>query len=169
MKENRQFWTQWPKAGCVLAAFFILIGPAHADCYSNCSSDYYSCVRGYGERSCSTARSICTMRCTIGRSRHGAIAYSETTRVYGYSYDFSAPGDARREAIAQCRKQRNGVADCKIMLTFAERCAALARGQNGVYGYAPGASESAASAKAMAQCQANGSGCAVSATVCNGR
>jgi hypothetical protein len=149
--------------------FLAMVVPGRADCYSSCDSNYYSCVRSYGERSCSTTRSICSMRCTIGGNRHGAIAYSESTRVYGYSYDFGSPGDARREAVAQCRKQHAGAADCKVLVVFGERCAALARGGNGSFGYASGSSEATVNARAMAECQARGSGCAVSATVCSGR
>jgi len=112
----------------------LLLFPLHtiADCGSDCQSDYNICMSGGDARGCSVELSTCTQKCVLHSKRYGAIAYSESKEVFGYTYDYDADADANRAAVGYCRKQ--GAGDCKVLITFYNACGALALGDKGAYG-----------------------------------
>jgi hypothetical protein len=62
--------------------------------------------------------------------RYAAIAYSEQTGNYGYSYGFNCSQDAENDALSRC----NGC-DAQVVVWVKNGWAALAVGDNGAYGW----------------------------------
>ena len=96
---------------------------------------------------------------------YGAIAYSPSTKVYGWSYDFPSRRAAENEALARCRRQAN---DCTVPLWFRDACGALAIGSDG-YGTGWGTDRGIAERYAISVCQKHTRGCAVVRWVCTTR
>ena len=96
---------------------------------------------------------------------YGAIAYSPSTKAYGWSYDYPSRGAAESAALANCGKQAN---DCIVPLWFRNACGALAIGSNG-YGTAWASQRSSAENQALAVCRRNTMDCAVKQWVCTTR
>ena len=71
----------------------------------------------------------------------GAIAYSPTSGVYGFSYDHGSRRDAEARAISECRMRGRG---CKIAIWFKNACGSVAVGSNGwgLHGQAPAGTQS---------------------------
>jgi hypothetical protein len=92
---------------------------------------------------------------------HGAIVYSKSTGVYGYSYNKDSKGAAIRAAQRHCRRK-----DCETVLTLKYRCGALARkrGDTRHIGIGRAASEDEAYEEAMESC---GRRCKELVTVCD--
>ena len=154
----------------VLAGLLVMSSPpqARADCASDCQASYRSC-RGNPD-SCLSAQGVCLNRCTLGgaRERHGAIAYSASKEVYGYSHDYDSASAARDAAVRNCRGQR-GADDCRVLVTFHNACGALALGDRGAYGSAWAISGREASAKALTECRPHGgASCKIQREVCSG-
>jgi Domain of unknown function (DUF4189) len=80
-----------------------------------------------------------------------AIAYSESTAKWGYSYNYATQEEAEEEAIKQCEAD-----DAKALTWARNGWCALALGDEGAYGYDWAETASAARAKAMKQCRKNG-------------
>lgn len=150
------------------AALIVLLqfGPAAANCSADCDSDYYSCIRAYNERDCATAHSICQNRCA--GERFGAIAYSEGSGAYGYSYDMGSRNAADRRAERECRRRSGSAGDCRVLVWFQGACGALAKDRRGPYGSAWGYTAQEAEAKAMQICRNHGgTDCRVQEIVCS--
>lgn len=94
---------------------------------------------------------------------YGAIAYSPSSRVWGYSYDYRSRGEAERQAMARCEAM-----DCIIAIWFRNACGALANGPDG-YGSAWGPTRGAAEANAIRECGDHSSGCATAVWTCTSR
>src|SRR5205814_6412070 len=65
-----------------------------------------------------------------------AIAYSESTGRYGYSYGYSTRAAAENRAISECNAD-----DASILVWGRNAYVALATSDNGAYGYAWASSE----------------------------
>lgn len=142
------------------------VSPASADCASDCSSAYRSC-RGNPD-TCLSQQGVCLSRCGASGApveRHGAIAYSRKTQVYGYSRDFPSERAASLSAVRYCHAQAKGADDCRVLVTFHNACAAIALGNAGGYGAAWGLNRRDAAAKALATCGVN---CRIDREVCTG-
>lgn len=98
-------------------------------------------------------------------ANYGAIAYSPSSKVYGWSYDFPSRGAAENEALSKCRRQAS---DCVVPLWFRDACGALAIGSNG-YGTGWGTDRGLAERHALGSCRRNSQGCAVVRWVCTTR
>jgi len=110
----------------VLLVFFPLL--ASADCGDDCQSAYRNCLSVSDSRSCSVQLSTCTQTCVFHSERHGAIAYSESKRTYGYSYDYDRSADAKRAAVKYCRDSvKGGASDCRVVISFWNACGAIPR------------------------------------------
>jgi hypothetical protein len=124
----------------LLAAVFAAPAAMANSCHSRCDSNYYLCNRGGaspGERWCATGRSTCYTRCrgSAGPS-YGAIAYSGTAAVHGFSRNQGSRARAEAEALGHCRARERDAGDCKVLVWFYDRCAALATGSKGAHGSA---------------------------------
>jgi hypothetical protein len=84
---------------------------------------------------------------------YGAIAYSPSTGAYGYAYGKSCQAEAENTALCYCKAP-----DAQIVVWCQNACAALAVGDNGVYGYAVADSRKEAERLALRQCRDAG-GC----------
>lgn len=78
---------------------------------------------------------------------YGAIAYSEKTGRYGYSYNYSWLGDAEADALANC-----DAPDAQVVAWCWNEYAALAVDDNGNYGYSSGLTQASAEAAALSYC-----------------
>lgn len=96
---------------------------------------------------------------------YGAIAYSPSTKVYAWSYDYPSRGAAESEALSKCRKQAS---DCIVPLWFRDSCGALAIGSGG-YGTAWATERSNAERQALVVCRRHSKDCAVKRWVCTTR
>jgi hypothetical protein len=108
---------------------------------------------------------LCAGSGEAAAENYGAIAYSPSTKAYGWSYDYPSRGAAEREALSGCRAKAS---DCIIPLWFRNACGALAIGPNG-YGTAWATERSSAERRALDVCRRNSGGCAVARWVCTTR
>ncbi len=148
----------------LLTVFFAT--EAHADCMSDCQGAYYSCTRGFNERDCATQRSICHNRCVTGaQSLYGAIAFSDSTGAYGFSFQYRTRSGAELRAVDECTKR--GAPDCEAKVWF-RGCGSLAVGPDNVYGSAYADSKSEARDLAIGYCQeqSGGRSCVSKVAVC---
>lgn len=156
----------------LLAAHFAAPSALADSCQARCDSNYYFCNRGGaspGERSCATGRSTCYTRCrgSSGPS-YGAIAFSGSADVHGFSRNHDSRARAEAEALAHCRTWGRGAEDCKVLLWFHDRCAALATGDNGAHGSAHDPQRRAAANRALAECRPlGGASCRIVREVCS--
>ena len=97
-------------------------------------------------------------------SRFGAIAFSPSTRLYGYVFDHSDKDSARKGAIEECKlhAKKN---DCKAVVDFENGCGALAVGNIG-YGTGWGDSPGTAQRHALDSSRAWTGGCQIVRWVC---
>jgi hypothetical protein len=100
------------------------------------------------------------------RNLYGAIAYSFGNGSVGWSYDHNSRGRAESDAVARCR--RAGGSGCKVVIWFANSCAALAVGPRG-YGSYWHVNKATAQSQAMRACAKYGSGCGIRAWSCTSR
>jgi hypothetical protein len=92
-----------------------------------------------------------------------AIAYSPSTRKWGYSYDWSTRGAAERQAIAQCK-----AADARVVAWSQNAYCALALGKEGSWGASYGATAAEARARALTRCRKHTPDCKVVLCVFSG-
>ena len=97
-------------------------------------------------------------------SRFGAIAFSPSTRMYGYVFDYPDKDSARKGAIEE-RKLHAEKNDCKAVVDFENGCGALAVGDIG-YGTGWGDSLGTAQHKALDSCSSWTGGCHIVRWVC---
>lgn len=143
--------------------------PATADCSSYCQGDYWACIEASDSSTCSTQRAICVQNCISngeGWVNFGAIAFSPTTEIFGYSRDFQSQGSAEDRAITECRKA-GGDDDCEIVVWFKNTCGALASDGEGAYGAEWGETAHQAQAQALAYCgEQTDNACKVRLSIC---
>ncbi len=97
-------------------------------------------------------------------SRFGAIAFSLSTRMYGYVFDYADKESARSGAIEEC-KEEAGAKDCKAVVQFENGCGALAVGDIG-YGTGWGDALGTAQRHALDSCSSWTGGCHIVRWVC---
>lgn len=96
----------------------------------------------------------------------GALALSERSTAYGYSFDFDTQEGASERALAECQKNAQ---DCRVHTAFRNTCLVLAGSIDGPFGWAWGAPERTRAQRAIDQCQQRGAvNCKVVQTVCSG-
>jgi serine/threonine-protein kinase len=96
---------------------------------------------------------------------YGALATSPEAD-FGYSYNFDYAEDARRRALAECRKHSN---KCVVKGTFQNVCVTIAKATNGAMGWAWGNGKSEDDDLAMSECRKNkGRNCELSTRFCTG-
>ena len=97
---------------------------------------------------------------------YGSIAFSQSTGIDGYSYNYPNRNAAQRRALKYCRGQAS---DCDVVVNFYNACGALAVGDGNGYGAAWAASRRAAENQALANCSVHTSSCYVQRWVCSGQ
>ncbi len=95
---------------------------------------------------------------------YGAIAYSPSSGVWGYSYNYGSRGSAQRRALRECRARGRG---CRSVVWFRDACGALASGRGNAYGWSWNTSRAAARRRAMRECRARTGGCRIRVDVCS--
>jgi hypothetical protein len=96
---------------------------------------------------------------------YGAIAYSESTGNWGYSYDYGSRAQAENSALGRC-----GRGDCEIKVWFKNSCGALAKASNGALGWSYAAdSRAEAESLALSECRSRGSNCRILCWTCTSR
>lgn len=96
---------------------------------------------------------------------YGAIAFSQKTGNYGYSYGFNSRSGAEARAMAGCGSRKSG---CGIVLWFTKACGSLAVGSKRGYGTGWGASRAQARSIAMGICRSNDRNCREVVWSCSG-
>src|SRR5439155_18582498 len=79
---------------------------------------------------------------------YAAIAYSESTAKYGYSYGYSTRAAAEDRAVTECNAD-----DAKVVIWCRNAYCALAVSDEGAYGYAWAATERQAKTIASQKCR----------------
>ena len=103
------------------------------------------------------------------QSYFGAIAYSEITGGYGYSYDYANRAAAETAAVRAC-EANTGYGDCFALIWFQNACGALAQASNGAYGAAWDSYQAGAEYRAIDTCSSYGGyDCVVTRWVCTTR
>jgi Domain of unknown function (DUF4189) len=153
-------------------AVLFLVGcadQAAADCASMCESDRWACSENSDSSSCGTQFQICVQNCIGGEGsadNFGAIAFSSSTEIFGFSHDFDTRGAAENRAVSECRKA-GGADDCQSVVWFNQTCGALASDGDGTYGADWAATRKEAKSKAKANCQKyTGKPCAIRKSLC---
>ncbi|MBU4530635.1 MAG: DUF4189 domain-containing protein [Hoeflea sp.] len=95
----------------------------------------------------------------------GAIAYSPTSGVYGFSYDHGSRRDAEARAISECRMRGRG---CKVAIWFKNACGSVAVGANG-WGTAWAGTRRDAERAAIRNCSRYTGGCRTLAWSCTSK
>jgi serine/threonine-protein kinase len=132
-------------AGCAWALFALVLGAGSG------------LARDYDDRDASD-REYAT------QEYYGAIAYSPSTRAYGWAYDYASRGGAKERALAQCQRHADAN-DCVVPVWFRNACGALAIGADG-YGTGWGVSRKLAESYAIQSCGRYSDGCSVVRWVC---
>lgn len=92
----------------------------------------------------------------------GALAYDVSTANWFASYGYPSKADARKSALSQC--QEKGDASCRLMLSYSNQCAAVARAvENGIPvpgkdSVNTGSTEEEAEANTLAACKSDWGG-----------
>lgn len=80
---------------------------------------------------------------------YGAIAYSPSTKSYGWAHDFGSQNEAENAAKEACYDRAD---DCQVAVWFRDACGAVAAGSTG-WGADWGVDKRQARRKALAQCE----------------
>jgi hypothetical protein len=135
---------------------------AHAD--GNCPPGYYE-VGGGGASGCIAYPNASGSIPDPGpawSTRWGAIATADG--VFGVAHHASTAKKAERLAMKQCKAK--GGKNCRVNLSFANQCAALAWG-SGFNIAKPAGDREQAESSALAQCRAKANSCEVFYSGCN--
>ena len=97
---------------------------------------------------------------------YGAIAYSQSTGSYGFSYDHPTRARAENGALSECLARAN---DCTVALWFRNACGALAIGAGGGWGTGWGSNRGLAESAAIQTCRRFTNSCSVVRWVCTPR
>lgn len=93
---------------------------------------------------------------------YGAIAYSETTGAFGSATGYPSYARAELAAVRRC-----GQLDCAAVVSVRNGCAALAVGLGYAYGWGRDASSASAESRAMSECSARATNCAIVSSICS--
>jgi len=92
----------------------------------------------------------------------GAIAYSPSSRAFGWAKDFGSQYEAENAAMNECYKRAG---DCRVAVWFQNACGSVASGPEG-WGADWGESFREAERKATRLCSDYSHGCAIVTTQC---
>jgi serine/threonine-protein kinase len=96
----------------------------------------------------------------------GALAISEHSTAYGYSYDYPTQQAAADRALAECGRNAR---DCRVHTTFRNTCLVVAGSVDGPIGWAWGGRPETRDRRALDQCRQRGAvNCKVVQRVCSG-
>jgi serine/threonine-protein kinase len=95
---------------------------------------------------------------------YGAIAFSQDSGNYGYSYDHNTRAGAERDALNRCN-----ASDCTVVVWFMNDCGALASGDHNGYGTGWASSRGEAENIAMSNCKNESSNCSITCWACTER
>jgi hypothetical protein len=110
-----------------------------------------SCSGSPSQPTPTPAPPACSVRLwACATSGYGAIAYSQSTRASGISYNWTTRSEADNSAIGYCAK-----ADCKIVAWFQNSCGAIATAPTGQMATGTGTTGDTAQAFALASCLQN--------------
>lgn len=100
------------------------------------------------------------------RNLYGAISYSASTGIYGWSTGRATLSQAQNDAAAWCA---NGADDCKNLMWFANSCAALSKSKTKkeVVGWAWNQYASVARSRAQRECSRYADDCVSEGSVCS--
>lgn len=132
--------------------------------YSGCSKDHEISQIELGSY-CGNRQGACEAEYE-NKKVFGSIAYSKRTGAAGWSGSHDAKHDAESTALSQCAEN---AADCEVVVTFSNSCAAVAIGDDGVIVAKLAKSGDDAGDAAVAACSDAGGGdsCAVQAWSCS--
>jgi hypothetical protein len=139
------------------ALFLCVCGSAEAGCYI---ANFYNGI----------PNEVCTPGTGTGvpvnPDKWVAIAVSDKTLAYGFSWQANSAEEAERKAMSFCLKSAS---DCKVKITQLNMCLALAESVNDLtWGVDSDRNGKRAQAKALAQCRKyNGRDCRVVADPCS--
>ncbi len=132
----------------VVLALAVQIAPARADSVNHCIDSCFSTWGSDQEES----RQQCLNQCR-NAPNYGAIAYAVQNGAYGYSYHYHSAAEADQHALSDCLARG---ADCKVVISFSETCAALAAGNNGRFAASRGDGRGEAQSNALTACSHDG-------------
>jgi hypothetical protein len=133
--------------------------PARADSINHCIDSCFSAWSSDQEE----LRQECLNRCRKALN-YGAIAYAEHNGAYGFSYHYHSAAEANQNALSECLAQG---ADCKVVISFSETCAALAAGDNGRFAASRGDGRGEAQSNALtARSRDGGRHCGIKTWTC---
>jgi len=141
---------------------------AEADCYLECMqrSGCWSGRSVTDPSACNNMPQLCTIQCT-GKTNNGwgAIAYSKTDKVSGWSFEQNDKATADRTALQYCAKQGGG--KCLVEASFNHACGAVAA-DGAIVTWGSSGTRSSAEQRALAECsRVGGKKCDVEAWVCS--
>jgi hypothetical protein len=90
------------------------------------------------------------------QDRYGAIAFSETSRAEGWSYEHLTRSSAEQRALNECALHAD---DCQVVIWFRNACGALAVGRGNAWGASSGNSRQAALDAATRDCSHDADDC----------
>jgi hypothetical protein len=164
MVENAAMLKAKQIAMVVLVWLAAGLGPARADCVSECQSATYCDSEMNASGECSQRLNDCYIdRCN--QTLYGALAYDTGTGAVGWSYDFADQAGAEQKALSGCSAHGNS---CKVVYDFWNSCAALAVADDGSYAVGRGETEDQANDEAIIACSETGQNCSVQAWSCTG-
>ena len=94
---------------------------------------------------------------------YGAIAFSQSSKAYGHSWNYQTRWDAEQRAINECSTRGYG---CKAVMWFRNACGALALAPRGGYGAAWDTNKYVAQQKAMTECYNHNNSCYIQLSFC---
>lgn len=109
---------------------------------------------------------LLTAGAAVSADNFGAIAFSQATGGYGYSYDHATRREAESRAMSECSSRNRG---CKVAIWFKNACGAVATGSNNAWGSAWAGSREGAERAALGYCRQHTSNCQVLAWTCTSR
>jgi hypothetical protein len=102
----------------------------------------------------------------LAQGQWGALALSERSTAYGYSFDYDTQEKASERALAECAKNAS---DCRVHTTFRNTCLVVAGSVDGPIGWAWGGREQTRDQRAVEQCRQRGAvNCKVVERICSG-
>jgi Domain of unknown function (DUF4189) len=149
------------------------IGAASAATFGECAMRCSSCGN---DPVCDAQHETCMQNCMrsapgrpapVQADVWGAIAVSPTTLLHGHSYNYLSEEEAARMAVEDCHEK--GPRDCKVAVTVADVCVALATSKpEHIYRIGgPTGNVTVASGNGMLMCQrAGGRSCYIDLTFC---
>jgi serine/threonine-protein kinase len=109
---------------------------------------------------------VLTAGTAVAADSFGAIAFSQATGGYGFSYDHGTRREAESRAMSECNSRSRG---CKVAIWFKNACGAVATGSNNGWGSAWAGSRERAERDAIGYCSEQTRNCQVLAWACTSR